>query len=93
MGLSLKSHPATIKPTQKSRRLKNFAAEAGVVRDAYPEAEVEAWAQDEHHLGPKPVLRKRVWSRHGPLPVAPLHHRYEWLYVYGFVRPATGQTF
>lgn len=25
--------------------------------------------------------------------MAPVHHRYEWLYVYGFVRPATGQTF
>ena len=25
--------------------------------------------------------------------MAPVHHRYEWLYVYGFVRPATGETF
>ena len=22
-----------------------------------------------------------------------MHHRYEWLYVYGFVRPATGESF
>jgi hypothetical protein len=22
-----------------------------------------------------------------------VHHRYEWLYVYGFVRPATGESF
>ena len=25
--------------------------------------------------------------------MAPVHHRYEWLYVYGFVRPETGRTF
>ena len=50
------------------------------------------WAQDEHRLGLKPILR-RVWTRRGERPRAPVHHRYEWLYVYGFVRPATGQTF
>jgi transposase len=53
---------------------------------------VEAWAQDEHRLGLKPVLR-RIWTRRGERPLAPVHHRYEWLYVYGFVRPATGESF
>ena len=43
-------------------------------------------------MGLKPILR-RVWSRRGERPLAPVHHRYEWLYVYGFVRPATGRTF
>jgi transposase len=50
------------------------------------------WAQDEHRLGLKPILR-RVWTRRGERPLAPVHHRYEWLYIYGFVRPTTGQTF
>jgi hypothetical protein len=52
---------------------KNFAGEVGVVREAHPYfAEVEAWAQDEHRLGLKPVLR-RVWTRRGERPLAPVH--------------------
>jgi hypothetical protein len=45
---------------------------------------------DEHRLGLKPVLR-RVWTERGGRPRAPVHHRYRWLYLYGFVRPGTGR--
>jgi len=62
------------------------------VREAHSKAEVEAWAQDEHRLGFKPILR-RVCARRGERPLAPVHHRYEWLYVYGFLRPKTGESF
>ena len=58
---------------------------------AYPQAEVELWTMDEHRLGLKPVLR-RVWALKGHRPVVRVHHRYEWLYVYCFVRPSTGQS-
>jgi hypothetical protein len=51
---------------------------------------VEVWAFDEHRLGLKPILRK-VWAPRGCRPVASGHHRYQWLYLYGFVRPATGE--
>jgi len=47
---------------------------------------------DEHRIGLKPILRK-VWCRKGQRPVVPVQHRYEWLYVYGFVRPTTGDTY
>lgn len=57
-----------------------------------PTATVEVWGQDEARLGLKPILRK-VWARKGQRPVVTVHPRYEWLYVYGFVRPATGQTY
>lgn len=46
---------------------------------------------DEHRLGLKPVM-KRVWSPRGKRWVARVHHRYQWLYVFGFVEPATGKT-
>lgn len=49
------------------------------------------WATDEHRLGLLPVVR-RVWAPRGRRPTAWVRRRYEWLYVYGFVRPATGQT-
>jgi transposase len=55
-------------------------------------ATVEVWAQDEARIGLKPVLR-RVWVVGDRRPVATTHHQYEWLYVYGFVHPATGRTF
>ncbi len=46
---------------------------------------------DEHRLGLKPVLR-RVWARRGQRPHVRVHHRYQWLYVYCFVRPSTGES-
>jgi hypothetical protein len=46
---------------------------------------------DEHRLGLKPVLR-REWTKRGERPRAPVHHRYRWLYLYGFVHPASGRT-
>src|SRR3954452_754618 len=58
------------------------------VRDN-PGRSVQIWAFDEHRAGLKPVLR-RVWPRRGQRPLAIGHHRFAWLYVYGFVRPATG---
>jgi len=33
-----------------------------------------------------------VWAPIGERPIAIGHHRFEWLYVTGFVEPATGQT-
>jgi hypothetical protein len=41
---------------------------------------VTLWAEDEHRLGLLPVVRR----------TARVRRRYEWCYVYGVVRPATG---
>ena len=49
------------------------------------------WAQDEHRLGLLPVVR-RIWAPRGSRPTAPVRRRFRWLYVYAFVRPATGAT-
>lgn len=49
------------------------------------------WSEDEHRLGLLPVAR-RVWAPVGQRPTAAVRRRYEWLYAYGFVRPATGDT-
>jgi len=46
---------------------------------------------DEHRIGLKPITRG-VWAPIGGRPIALGHHRFEWLYVTGFVEPATGQT-
>ena len=59
-------------------------------REGNPEREVEVWAFDEHRVGLKPVLR-RQWAPKGRRPVAEGRHRYEWLYLYAFVHPSTGE--
>jgi transposase len=66
------------------------------LKEAHPEAEqveqVELWAEDEARLGLKPVLR-RVWAPVGRRPIARAKRGYEWTYVYGFVRPESGEVF
>jgi hypothetical protein len=47
---------------------------------------------DEHRLNLKPLLRK-VWCRHRQRPIVPVQPRYQWLYLYGFVRPTSGATY
>ncbi len=36
---------------------------------------------------------RRMWAPIGERPVAPGHHRFDWLYVAALVSPATGETF
>ena len=60
------------------------------LKEAYPTAKVELWTEDEHRLGLKPVLRK-VWSRKRERPTVKVHQRYQWTYLYSFVRPHTGE--
>lgn len=50
------------------------------------------WAEDESRLGLKPIGR-RVWSLRGHRPRSCGRTRYEWLYVYAFARPKTGESF
>lgn len=58
---------------------------------AHPTATVECWAEDEGRLGLFPILC-RVWAPRGQRPTASSQRRYQWVYLYAFVRPATGQT-
>lgn len=50
------------------------------------------WAEDEARIGLHPILR-RVWAPKGRRPKAYGRMKYEWLYVYAFVHPATGRNF
>lgn len=61
------------------------------MKAAHPAATVALWAEDEHRLGLLPVLR-RVWAPKGQRPVAHVRRAYNWLYVYAFVRPRSGQS-
>ena len=61
------------------------------VQQAAPEATLELWAFDEYRIGLKPILRL-VWVFNGQRPTVVVQHRYQWLYVYAFVHPASGDT-
>lgn len=61
------------------------------VATAFPHAQVELWATDEHRIGLKPLLR-RMWAPIGQRPIAPVQHRFEWRYLVGFVHPASGRS-
>jgi transposase len=80
---------ATPEEAAALKKLEAIAAEEAAKHPARP---VEVFASDEHRLGLKPVTR-RVWAPEGERPVAPGHHRFEWLYVTAFVSPASGETF
>jgi transposase len=61
------------------------------VATAFPHAQVELWATDEHRIGLKPLLR-RLWAPIGQRPIATVQHRFAWRYLVGFVHPASGRT-
>src|SRR5260221_1508986 len=58
------------------------------VASAFPRAQVELWAVDEHRIGLKPILHK-VWCIGGQRPLAPVQHRFPWGHSMGFVHPTS----
>jgi hypothetical protein len=60
------------------------------LRRRHPDQSVESWAEDEARLGLEPVAR-RVWALRGHRPSSCGRTKYQWLYVYGFVHPASGR--
>jgi len=62
------------------------------LRVANPAKVIEVWAEDEARLGLEPITR-RVWWLKGCRPRSCGRTKYEWLYVYAFARPRTGETF
>jgi hypothetical protein len=78
--------------TKPSKRLlKKLPEELDKLHQAYREAQIELWCQDEHRIGLKPILR-RVWARIGSRVRAVVRQRYQWMYLYGFVQPQSGAT-
>jgi transposase len=61
------------------------------VQADHPAAAVETWSQDEGRLGLKPIVR-RLSVRCKTHPRSINCQRYDWLYAYGFVHPASGRT-
>ena len=78
-------------PVEQEKFQQNLPVKFQELRNKFTNYQVEVWFFDEHRVGLKPIIRK-VWAPIGERPSALGHHRYEWLYVYGFVEPKTGKT-
>ena len=91
--------PTSSKAFQRLRRRlreggfqESLSERVEAIKEAHPGAKVQLWAEDEARLGLKPVIR-RVWAPVGRRPIARLKRGYEWTYLYGFVRPTTGEVY
>lgn len=62
------------------------------VKQEYPDADVEIWCEDEHRIGLQPVMR-RVWVEADEPAIATVNWKREWLWLYAFVQPQTGETY
>ena len=83
-------HVRAASPEEKLAEI--VAEEAARHPGAVIETRIGPGATGEHRIGLKPINRRRRAPR-GSRPVAPCHHRFEWLYVTAFVSPATGVSF
>lgn len=74
------------------RLLKNLLGQRlAAVQAQHPERTLEVWFQDEARFGQQ-GCNSRVWARRGSRPRAPRQTEYEWLYLFGAVCPASGQS-
>ena len=71
---------------------KKLQDEVERIQQAYPDASVEIWCEDEHRIGLQPVTRQ-VWTQAGQSPMATVKWKREWLWLYAFVQPQTGETY
>ena len=63
-----------------------------VVVNVASEMNVRFWVEDESRFGLKPITRKRITAKGVP-PIALQHWRFEWVWLYGFLEPLTGESF
>jgi transposase len=71
---------------------KKLQDEVETLQAQYPDATVEVWCEDEHRLGQHPVPR-RIWVEPGYPPILEVNWKREWLWLYAFVQPQTGETY
>ncbi|NER83917.1 MAG: IS630 family transposase [Leptolyngbya sp. SIO1D8] len=57
-----------------------------------PDWHIRYWVEDESRFGLKPICRRRI-TAHGVPPIALPQWRFEWVWLYGFVEPLTGESF
>ncbi len=57
-----------------------------------PDCVVQVWGEDEARFGLQPILR-RVWTKRGRRTTVIVEPRYQWMWLYAAVHPASGRVF
>ena len=81
-----------VDPVEQEEWKKKLASVVANILTEHPQATVELWTMDEHRLGLKPIVR-RIWVELGQQPIANVNWRFQWLWLYGFVHPESGETY
>ena len=68
---------------------REFSAVVKEVQERSGADSLRVFAMDEHRMGLQPIHRKQ-WSFKGQRS-KPISIKYDWLWVYGFVEPASGE--
>ena len=79
-------------PEEQEAWKKNRKQQVERIQSEHPNAAVEVWSEDEHRIGLHPTVR-RIWVEEGEHPVAVVNWKREWLWLYAFVQPQTGETY
>ena len=79
-------------PEEQEAWKKKLSTLVEQVQLEHPDADVEEECEDEHRIGLQPVSR-RIWVEQGSQPVAIVNWKREWLWLYAFVQPQTGETY
>jgi len=61
------------------------------IKKQNPESDVEVWSIDEHPIELKLVLRRERVDEFSNA-TTQVNRRFQWLWLYGFVHPSTGET-
>ena len=78
-------------PDEQETWKKKLQEQVEKIQVEHPNAAVEVWSEDEHRIGLHPIMR-RIWVEQGEQPIATVNWKREWLWLYAFVQPQTGQT-
>lgn len=79
-------------PEEQEAWKKKLVTVVEQIHKEHPDAAVEVWCEDEHRIGLQPVMR-RLWVEEGEQPIAVVNWKREWLWLYAFVQPQTGETY
>lgn len=94
----LKKLGGRLKVPRPSHKKKNLEAVAGfkesltqqlIDLNLDPKRPMRLWVYDEMRYGLAPITRK-MWTVRGQEIIAPVHHRYDWGYVYGALQVGGG---
>ena len=79
-------------PVEQEVWKKKLVSVVKQVQSAHPDADVEVWTMDEHRLGLSASAAGCLGSPRRTTDCQCVFWRFQWLWLYGFVHPKSGET-